>query len=85
MPAISASRVSANSFVFVSQSADLRVLDSTLLRPSQIQNYSTSGPMAAMLGMAAIVLMLYVRWGLHMLRVLCSKLPVRMSWILWQR
>ena len=52
MPEISASRVSANSFVFVSQSADLRVLDSTLLRPAQIQNYSTSGPMAAILGLA---------------------------------
>ena len=52
MPAISASRVSANSFVFVSQSADIRVLDSTLLRTNQIQNYCTSGPMAAMLGLA---------------------------------
>ncbi len=52
MPAISASRVSPNAFVFVSQSADLRVLDSTLLKANQINNYSTSGPMAAMLGMA---------------------------------
>ncbi len=52
MPEISASRVSANSFVFVSKSADLRVLDSTLLRPNQIENYNTSGPMAAVLGMA---------------------------------
>jgi hypothetical protein len=52
MPDISASRVSANSFVFVSPSADLRVLDSTLLKPNQIKNYHTSGPMAAMLGVA---------------------------------
>jgi len=52
MPEISASRVSPNSFIFVSQSADLRVLDSTLLRPTQIENYNTSGPMAAVLGMA---------------------------------
>ena len=52
MPEISASRVSSNSFVFVSQSADLRVLDSTLLRPNQIKNYTTSGPMATVLGMA---------------------------------
>lgn len=52
MPEISASRVSSNSFVFVSQSADLRVLDSTLLRPQQIENYHTSGPLAAVLGVA---------------------------------
>ncbi len=52
MPEISASRVSPSSFMFVSQSADLRVLDSTLLRPNQIQGYSTSGPMATMMGLA---------------------------------
>ena len=52
MPDISASRVNTNSFVFMSPSADLRVLDSTLLRANQIHDYTTSGPMAAMLGIA---------------------------------
>jgi len=51
LPAISASRVSNDSFVFVSPSADIRVLDTALLDKEQLQNYSTSGPVASVLGL----------------------------------
>lgn len=50
LPAISATRVSNDSFVFVSSSADVRVLDMALLDGEQIQNYSTTGPIASVLG-----------------------------------
>ena len=43
--------VSDNTFVFISESNDIRFLDSLVLRPDQITNYQTSGPIAGVLGL----------------------------------
>lgn len=49
--AMNAARVSPSSFAFTSPSADIRVLDSTLLRPEQINDYATNGSLLSTLGL----------------------------------
>ncbi len=50
-PAVRGARITNNSYVFVSPSNDLRFLETILLEPSQITNYSPQGPMAGAVGL----------------------------------
>lgn len=43
--------VGENTFVFISESNDIRFLDSVVLRPEQIGSYQTSGPIASVVGL----------------------------------
>lgn len=43
-------RVAKQSYVFASDSNDLRFLDSLVLRPEQVADYPTSGPLAGVVG-----------------------------------
>ena len=45
-------RVATHSFVFASDSNDLRFLESILVRPEQLSDYQSSGPLAGVVGVA---------------------------------
>lgn len=45
-------RISDTEFVFVSESSDLRFLDSVLLRPDQVPGFGSFGPVSGLVGLA---------------------------------
>jgi len=49
-PVSRAGRVAKNSFVFASDSNDLRFLDSLVLQPEQVTGYQASGPLVGVVG-----------------------------------
>lgn len=51
-PAIASARVSQNAFVFMSPSADIRVLDAKLLSPNQVSDNPVAGPVSDILGIS---------------------------------
>lgn len=51
-PPIRAGRVASNSFVFSSDSNDLRFLESVLVNPEQLSGHQFSGPLAGVFGVA---------------------------------
>jgi hypothetical protein len=51
-PPCRAGRVASHSFVFTSDSNDLRFLESILIRPEQVSDYQPSGPLAGVVGVA---------------------------------
>lgn len=51
LPPIASARVDGDAFMFVSPSADIRVLEANLLSPEQIPEIVSSGPVAATLGL----------------------------------
>jgi hypothetical protein len=51
-PPSRAGRVAHQSFVFASDSNDLRFLDSLVLRPEQVVDYEVSGPLVGVVGIA---------------------------------
>ena len=51
-PPVPLMQTAQNSYSFISPSNDFRFLEATLLRPDQITNYSATGPVTAILGLA---------------------------------
>jgi hypothetical protein len=51
-PPVRFARVAKDSFVFASESNDLRFLESIVLQPTQLSEYESSGPLAGVVGVA---------------------------------
>jgi hypothetical protein len=51
VPGVRAGRIAEREFAFVSESCDLRFLDAVMLRPEQIRDFQSVGPIAGVVGL----------------------------------
>jgi hypothetical protein len=51
VPSVRAGRIAEREFAFVSESCDLRFLDAVMLRPDQVRDFQSAGPIAGVVGL----------------------------------